>query len=53
MRFGSGEKKDHTLGEISRKFELSRERIRQIEAQALQKLQRSKYSRSLRTFIER
>ena len=53
MRFGIGEKTDHTLDEISRKFDLTRERIRQIEARALQKLQRSKYSRNLRTFIER
>lgn len=52
MRFGIGEKKDHTLGEISREFDLSRERIRQIEARALQKLQHSKYSRNLRTFID-
>lgn len=53
MRFGIGEKKDHTLDEISREFNITRERIRQIEARALQKLQRSKYSRSLKTFIER
>jgi RNA polymerase sigma factor (sigma-70 family) len=53
MRFGIGEKSDHTLDEISQAFDLTRERIRQIEARALQKLQRSKYSRSLKTFIER
>lgn len=52
MRFGIGERTDHTLDEISRYFDLTRERIRQIEARALQKLQRSKYSRSLRAFIE-
>jgi RNA polymerase primary sigma factor len=52
MRFGIGEKTDHTLDEISQAFDLTRERIRQIEARALQKLQRSKYSRSLRAFIE-
>lgn len=52
MRFGIGEKRDHTLGEISREFDLSRERIRQIEARALQKLKRSKYSRDLKTFID-
>jgi RNA polymerase primary sigma factor len=52
MRFGIGEKTDHTLYEISRKFDLSRERIRQIEARALRKLQHSKYSRNLKTFIE-
>ncbi len=53
MRFGIGEKTDHTLDEISLEFDITRERIRQIEARALQKLQRSKYSRSLKTFIER
>ena len=52
MRFGIGEKTDHTLDEISREFDLTRERIRQIEARALQKLQQSKYSRSLRAFVE-
>jgi RNA polymerase sigma factor (sigma-70 family) len=53
MRFGIGEKSDHTLDEISQAFDLTRERIRQIESRALQKLQQSKYSRSLRAFIER
>ncbi len=38
MRFGIGEERSHTLREIGEKFELSRERIRQIEAQALKKL---------------
>ncbi len=52
MRYGIGEKTDHTLDEISREFDITRERIRQIEARALQKLQRSKHSRSLRAFIE-
>ncbi len=53
MRFGIGEKTDHTLDEISRMFNLTRERIRQIEAQALRKLQHSKYSQDLRTYIDR
>ena len=53
LRFGIGEKTDHTLDEISREFDLTRERIRQIEARALQKLQQSKYSCNLRTFIDR
>jgi RNA polymerase primary sigma factor len=53
MRFGIGEKSDHTLDEISRMFNLTRERIRQIEVQALRKLQRSKYSHDLKTFIDR
>ncbi len=52
MRFGIGEKTDHTLDEISRMFNLTRERIRQIEAQALRKLQHSKYSHDLKTFID-
>ena len=52
LRFGIGEKRDHTLDEISRKFNLTRERIRQIEARAIKKLQRSKYSDNLRSFIE-
>jgi RNA polymerase primary sigma factor len=51
MRFGIGEKKDHTLDEISLDFKITRERIRQIEAQALRKLQRSKYRHSLRSFL--
>ena len=52
MRFGIGERKDHTLEEISRDFKITHERIRQIEAQALRKLQRSKYGRNLRVFID-
>lgn len=52
MRYGIGEKTDHTLDEISREFNITRERIRQIEAKALQKLQQSKHSRSLRSFID-
>jgi RNA polymerase primary sigma factor len=51
MRFGIGEKKDHTLDEISRNFKITRERIRQIEAQALRKLQRSKYRHNLKSFL--
>lgn len=52
MRFGIGEKTDHTLDEISREFNITRERIRQIEAAALRKLQQSKYSRNLKSFID-
>ena len=39
MRFGIGEKRSHTLEEVGRVMDVSRERIRQIEAGALKKLQ--------------
>jgi RNA polymerase sigma factor (sigma-70 family) len=52
MRFGIGEKGDHTLEEISREFALTRERIRQIEAGALQKLRRLAIHHKLKTYIE-
>jgi RNA polymerase primary sigma factor len=52
MRFGIGEKTDHTLDEISRDFGVTRERIRQIEARALRKLRSLKFSPNLRPFIE-
>jgi RNA polymerase primary sigma factor len=52
LRFGIGVTADHTLDEISRDFALTRERIRQIEAKALQKLRHPNQLRQLACFIE-
>jgi len=52
MRFGIGEKHDHTLDEVGQYFELTRERIRQIEDKALRKLKHSSRADKLRSFIE-
>jgi RNA polymerase primary sigma factor len=51
-RFGIGEKSEHTLEEIGKEFNVTRERIRQIEAKALQKLKSSRRSRSLKAYLE-
>ncbi len=52
MRFGIGEKSDHTLEEVGQGFEVTRERIRQIEAKALRKLRHPSRSKQLKSFIE-
>jgi len=52
MRFGIGEKANHTLEEVGQDFEVTRERIRQIEAKALRKLRHPSRSRLLKSFTE-
>jgi len=52
MRFGIGEKYDHTLEEVGEDFDVTRERIRQIEVKALRKLRHPSRAKKLRTFIE-
>jgi RNA polymerase primary sigma factor len=52
MRFGIGMNTDHTLEEVGQQFNVTRERIRQIEAKALRKLKHPSRSRKLRSFIE-
>jgi RNA polymerase primary sigma factor len=51
MRFGIGFEREHTLQEIGKAFELTRERIRQIEAKALQTLSEPEYAQVLRALI--
>ncbi|TCZ65514.1 sigma-70 family RNA polymerase sigma factor [Roseicella aquatilis] len=53
MRFGIGMERDHTLEEVGKTFNVTRERIRQIEAKALKKLQNGQRGRALRTYLDR
>ncbi len=52
LRFGIGEEGEHTLEEVGRRFAVTRERIRQIEAKALRKLRHPLRGRNLRAFVE-
>ncbi len=52
MRFGIGMNTDHTLEEVGKQFDVTRERIRQIEAKALRKLRHPSRSEALRSFVD-
>lgn len=52
MRYGIGMNCDHTLEEVGKQFDLTRERIRQIEAEAIRKLRRPHRAEHLRAFLE-
>jgi len=52
MRFGIGDGSEHTLEEVGQSFQVTRERIRQIEADALRKLRHPSRSRKLKAFLE-
>ncbi|HYL92804.1 MAG TPA: RNA polymerase sigma factor RpoD [Alphaproteobacteria bacterium] len=53
MRFGLEDGSEHTLEEVGQNFQVTRERIRQIEAKALRKLRHPSRSRKLRAFVDR
>ena len=50
--FGIGENSDHTLEEVGHEFDVTRERIRQIEAKALKKLRHPTRAKLLKPFVE-
>ena len=52
MRFGIDMNTDHTLEEVGKQFDVTRERIRQIEAKALRKLRHPSRSENLRSFLD-
>jgi RNA polymerase primary sigma factor len=52
MRFGVGEGSEHTLEEVGRSFNVTRERIRQIESKALRKLRHPTRANRLKAFLE-
>jgi RNA polymerase primary sigma factor len=52
LRFGIGERSDHTLEEVGGRFAVTRERIRQIEAKAIRKLRHTSRARLLKSFYE-
>lgn len=51
MRFGINMNTDHTLEEVGKQFDVTRERIRQIEAKALRKLRHPSRSETLKSFL--
>jgi len=53
MRFGIGERSDHTLEEVGKNFDVTRERIRQIEAKALRKLRHPSRLKKLKNFVDK
>ena len=52
MRFGIEMSTDHTLEEVGKQFDVTRERIRQIEAKAIRKLKHPSRSDKLRTYLD-